>query len=259
MPSAVQSIWEQEYAKPGLPSSQRAKPSNASPFVLHALRARGVPASARLLDIGCGSGRNAAYFANAGFEVHGIDFAAAAKRKFEDSVSRLTVERRPRFVLGRIDRILPFDTACFDAAICFTTLENLTDDAHIENFKRELARVLKPDGLFAVYFLTPDDEFYGPRVKKGPNGQKIVVAEDIGLTQRVFDGGEILRLFAPPFSLDCSRDFSFEDIRFGARYIRHLKAMVLMNSAGERASAEPVHRTVTLCRRNRENRHDADN
>ncbi len=48
------------------------QPSRGVVFFLGFLRSNGI-SRGRLIDIGCGRGRNAAYFAEGGFEVHAVD------------------------------------------------------------------------------------------------------------------------------------------------------------------------------------------
>jgi len=87
---------------------------------------------ARLLDAGCGTGRNVQEFAPLG-EVVGIEPSPAAvefcHRRGLANVQKATIER------------LPFDAASFDAAFVFDVLEHVDDDI---TALRELHRVAKP-------------------------------------------------------------------------------------------------------------------
>ena len=49
-----------------------AEPSRAALFLYTFLKVRGI-AGGRMVDIGCGNGRNAIFFAREGYEVHAVD------------------------------------------------------------------------------------------------------------------------------------------------------------------------------------------
>jgi len=68
-------FWEAVYADPG--ASAFGPPSDEIPGLVERLRA-----GARVLDLGCGDGRNALPFARAGFAVHAVD-------KSEPGIARL--------------------------------------------------------------------------------------------------------------------------------------------------------------------------
>ena len=108
--------------------------------ILEALLARAeVPAGARILDVGCGAGGNAASLSRFG-RVYGLDREAAAlsagrERPYAARV-KATAER------------LPFRAGRFDVVVSLDLLEHLADDAA---GVAELARVLKPGGLLCVF------------------------------------------------------------------------------------------------------------
>ncbi len=100
-----------------------------------------------VLDIGCGIGGPARYYANAfGCRVSGIDLT----REYIDVATMLT-ERcglggRVGFTCANaLD--LPFDGAGFDVVWCLNVTMNIEDRA---GFYAEVRRVLKPGGQFAL-------------------------------------------------------------------------------------------------------------
>ncbi|HET7104716.1 MAG TPA: class I SAM-dependent methyltransferase [Terracidiphilus sp.] len=102
----------------------------------------------RILDAGCGSGRNLAYLLREGYEV----FAADADAAEVEAVRRTAGELAPKLPAGnfRVETVekMSFEDACADVVICNTVLHFARDDAHFEAMLRELFRVLKPGGLF---------------------------------------------------------------------------------------------------------------
>lgn len=101
-----------------------------------------------VLDAGCGSGRNLAYFLRAGFEVFAVDRDPGAIER----VQALAAELAPQlpagnFRVGEIDA-LPFPDLRVDAIICSAVLHFAADPSHFERMLCEMWRVLRPDGLF---------------------------------------------------------------------------------------------------------------
>ncbi len=101
----------------------------------------------KIIDIGCGSGRNIVYFLKNGLDVYGIDQDASAI----DSVRALAAGLAPasppeNFVVAKADEI-PFTDSCFDLAICSAIWHFARDKDHFESMLRSAWRVLKPGGF----------------------------------------------------------------------------------------------------------------
>ena len=92
---------------------------------------------ARVLDAGCGDGRNLRYLLDSGFDCFAIDRRPVP-------IAGLPQER---LVAGEIDR-LPWPDGYFDAVICSAVLHFAGDTDHFARMVRELGRVLAPGGLF---------------------------------------------------------------------------------------------------------------
>jgi 2-polyprenyl-3-methyl-5-hydroxy-6-metoxy-1,4-benzoquinol methylase len=102
----------------------------------------------RILDTGCGGGRNLVYLLREGYEVYAIDADAQAV----DSVRALARRLAPalpesNFRVETVERI-SFEDACADVVISSAVLHFARDDAQFEAMLRGSWRVLKPGGLF---------------------------------------------------------------------------------------------------------------
>jgi len=109
---------------------------------------------ARILDAGCGEGRNLVYFLRRGFEVHAADaspHAIAAMRQLAGALQVNLPEERLH--QGSLDA-LPWQDASLDAVICSAVLHFAHDAAHWAAMVRELWRVLAPGGLFFARLAT---------------------------------------------------------------------------------------------------------
>jgi 2-polyprenyl-3-methyl-5-hydroxy-6-metoxy-1,4-benzoquinol methylase len=101
----------------------------------------------RILDAGCGAGRNLVYLLREGYEI----YAADADAHQVDAVRNLARTLFPSLPTShfRVEPIehMSFDDACADVVICNTVLHFAQDDAHFKSMLRGLWRVLKPGGL----------------------------------------------------------------------------------------------------------------
>lgn len=98
-------------------------------------------AKAKVLEIGCGSGRDAAALVNAGFEVTAID----GSQKMLEQALAYHPELAGRLLLHQLPMPLPFEPEGFDAVIALAVLLHLTKDEIVGTLK-EVHRVLTSSG-----------------------------------------------------------------------------------------------------------------
>jgi len=102
----------------------------------------------KLLDVGCGNGRNLYYFLRNGYQVAGIDPDAQAVRKVKELSTALAPGNPPEnFVVCPAEN-LPYTDASFDLVICSAVLHFARDEQHFESMLRSMFRVLRPGGYF---------------------------------------------------------------------------------------------------------------
>ncbi|WP_298247391.1 bifunctional 2-polyprenyl-6-hydroxyphenol methylase/3-demethylubiquinol 3-O-methyltransferase UbiG [uncultured Christiangramia sp.] len=99
----------------------------------------------RILDAGCGEGRNLRWFAGFDYNIWGIDM----------DVERLSITReifpnlKENLIHARLSEI-PFPDAHFDHIICSAVLHFAEDENHFCKMFSELIRVLKPTGSILI-------------------------------------------------------------------------------------------------------------
>lgn len=102
----------------------------------------------RILDAGCGGGRNLVNFLREGYDVCAVDLDPHAVESVRALARRLApVLPAENFRKEAVER-MSFADAGADLVICNTVLHFARDDAHFEAMLRECWRVLKPGGLF---------------------------------------------------------------------------------------------------------------
>ena len=111
------------------------------------LKGRIVP-KMRVLDAGCGSGRNLVYFLKSGYEVFAVDESAQAIERLRQLASTLAPNLpQENFKSDPVER-MHFEDIVFDVVLSSAVLHFARDDQHWLAMVEEMWRVLKPGGIF---------------------------------------------------------------------------------------------------------------
>jgi SAM-dependent methyltransferase len=119
-------------------------------------------ADARLLDIGCGAGRNAVPLARAGWDVYGTDLSLPMVTTAAGRMAAADLVGRARVLLAPMDR-LPFVSASFDFIVAHGIWNLARSGDEFRGAVAEAARVARPGcALFLFTFsrhtLVPEAE-----------------------------------------------------------------------------------------------------
>ncbi|HEY6805833.1 MAG TPA: class I SAM-dependent methyltransferase [Pyrinomonadaceae bacterium] len=178
----------------------------------------------RVLDLGCGNGRHAMFFARQGIEAAGIDISDQAIA-WADQWSKsegLEID----FRVGDITN-LPFEDGAFDAVVTHGVLDHVPMTV-AEKAAREVHRVLSPQGLFYCDLRSSEDFEYGVGEELKKNEFIVTDGYEKGLVQHFFSEEEIRNLFDGLFRILYSE---IHENRLGPDYKRKYSRWVLATEA----------------------------
>ncbi len=163
------------------------------------LRGR-ITADMKLLDAGCGGGRNLTYFFRTGFDVSGVDQSATAIAGIQRLAAALAPKLPPEnFRVEAVEK-MSFADSTFEVVLSSAVLHFARDENHWRAMVREMWRVLKPGGiLFARLASTIGiDELRvieGRRYHLPDGSERFLVDEEMLLRETESVGGQLIEPF----------------------------------------------------------------
>lgn len=149
-------IWQDEHVcQETFTRMHSDKPSGPIPDFVALLKETGLrPELTRILDVGCGKGRNSIWLASQGFEVVGVDFVAEAIGEANKRNNGLF--KKMRFEVADLTEKWPFPDNTFHAIVdCNTTI--CIPEPGRATAVAEAHRVLKPGGYYLFYGIGPTE------------------------------------------------------------------------------------------------------
>ncbi len=117
-----------------------------------------LPDDAKILDAGCGEGRNLYYLMQMGYDVFGVDQSPEAIQFMHILAKQLKLsDYQARFQKMEIER-LRFPNEIFDVVISSAVLHFAKDRAHFIQMLTEMLRVLKPQGKLFLRCMTENHQ-----------------------------------------------------------------------------------------------------
>jgi SAM-dependent methyltransferase len=133
-----------------------------------------------VLELGCGTGNDAARLAGEGYSVTAIDLSREAigqgRAKFGSTV---------RFLVADMTQRLPFPDECFDAVMSNVAVHMFPDDVTRAVFA-EVGRLVRAGGLFVFHVNALEDRPLRARWQPARELEPDYVAEDSGQTMHFF-------------------------------------------------------------------------
>lgn len=152
----------------------------------------------RVLDAGCGGGRNLVYFLREGYDVRAVDASAESVARVR-SLARALAPQLPEdnFRQEPVES-MSFEGESCDAVISSAVLHFARDEAHWRAMLGEMWRVLKTGGIFFARLASSDgveDEMepLGGRRYRLPGGGSWLLADERMMRETTATlGGELL-------------------------------------------------------------------
>jgi tellurite methyltransferase len=161
------------------------------------LKGRIVPGM-RVLDAGCGSGRNLVYLLKSGVEVWGVDESGGSVARTRQLVTELAPHLPlDNFRVEPVER-MSFADAGFDVVISSAVLHFARDEEQWLKMVGEMWRVLKPGGIFFARLassigIEDQIELIDERRYQLPDGsERFLVDEAMLLRETATLGGEFI-------------------------------------------------------------------
>lgn len=158
----------------------------------------------RVLDLGCGAGRNLVYIASQGFEAYGIDTSETGLNFTKD---RLRKRKLDAYVAKGDMRLLPYRNGCFDVIVCLFAIYHQRRK-EIEVTISEIQRVLKKKGVLLINFQSKKSNMYGKGVK---------VEEDTFIQQEGPEKGVLHHFSDKQEMMNLLKDFKTVNIKLRER------------------------------------------
>lgn len=154
--------WQAVYAEhPAMYGGEPSEPARHAAGVFAAAGVREV------LELGAGHGRDTLFLARRGFTVHATDFSSVALEQLSGAAVANGLEAKLRLLLHDVRDPLPLPEACVDAAFAHMLLCMALSTAQIHALVGEVARVLKPGGIFTYTVRHNGDAHYGTGLGHG--------------------------------------------------------------------------------------------
>ena len=120
--------------------------------------------SGKVLDIGCGAGRNSVLFSKYGFHAYGVDFSSKAIKL----AKILNIEEKTSALFSVQSALeLKFENDYFDLAMDYGCFHHLRKNQW-KNYIKNLLGVLKPKAYYLLYCFSKESEETG-NYKSGKN------------------------------------------------------------------------------------------
>jgi SAM-dependent methyltransferase len=152
----------------------------------------------QLLELGAGQGRDTLFFAQEGFSVTALDYAASATEAITAKLASHGLQGMVQVRDHDLREPLPFADASFDACYSHMLYCMAFTEAQLASLSTEILRVLRPGGLNIFTARTTEDPDWGQGTHHGENlyesGGFVVHFLGSDLIERLADGYDLMSI-----------------------------------------------------------------
>lgn len=185
--------WEAMYTQK--PEMFGSSPSYAARMAADLFKREGV---SRVLELGGGQGRDTMFLAKSGFDVTVLDYAQTGISAIESKAEEEQVTSLVTAIQHDVRSPLPFEAEVFDACYSHMLFCMALTKNELAGIAREIARVLKPEGINVYTARNTQDPDYGTGVSGGENLFEIngfvIHFFDEGMVSQFAEGYELLSI-----------------------------------------------------------------
>lgn len=146
----------------------------------------------KVFDLGCGNGRHVIFFAEQGFDVHGMDISAEAVKIAKAWLDKKGLKADLK--TGDIEKKLPFEDGSFDLVVISEALDHILFSKAKEVMK-EIKRICASNAYIYLTLRSTEDCEFGRGEEVERNTFVLKEGYEKGLIQHYFDSGQIKELF----------------------------------------------------------------
>lgn len=222
------SHWDLEYQRRGIPSSSRVEPSTTVHWALanwHYITGQKLPSTA--LDVGTGTGRNAAYMSSLGIHVTAFDCSSVAIDIARSRFPLIVQNGSLSFELRDLTQGLPGNSDCYDLISDIFVYKHQMLASDRLAYRKEVRRTLRDNGRLLLSLAHVNDGYYStcPRISSGV--LEIAVLDPIaGIGSILFSLDSLCVEMSDFFELEISWFKIKEGIMHNKLYLRHTLATI---------------------------------
>ncbi len=193
--------WEKEYKNPTFLTKEMEPQADTVRFFKFLKKEEKFAFEGKkLIDLGCGTGRNSFYATELGLEATGIDISKTAIAEGAEYAKAHNI--KVNLSVGSIGEKLTQEDESFDVVLDVTSSNSLTEQER-EIYFEEMHRVLKPGGYVYVKALCKDGDSNAKELLKrfpGPEKDTYVLPEQ-KIVERVWTKKDISDFYARKFNI----------------------------------------------------------
>mgnify|MGYP001810053202 CR=1 FL=1 len=194
-------VWEREYKNPKFVTKKDDPQKDTLRFLKFLKKEQGYTLeNKKILDLGCGTGRNANYLAGLGNKVMGIEISKTAIDLAKNRAKEMGVDAE--YCLGDIGQPYNIKDSSIDIVLDITSSNSL-DEKGRNNYLKEVNRVLVNGGYFFVRALCKDGNKNVKNLLKQSPGKEYdtYIFKEMGLTERVFSRSDFVEMYSRYFKI----------------------------------------------------------